>query len=140
MIWKNVLTKDQVDEITKNTMVSNLGISFTKIGDNFISATMPVDERTIQPAGILHGGASVALAETLGSVASIACSDREKEDIVGIEINANHLRSVRSGKVTGTVRPLKIGRKLHVWDIAIEDEEGSLVCTSRLTVMVIPRK
>lgn len=140
MIWKNVLTIDQIEENSKNTMVSNLGISFTKIGDNFISATMPVDERTIQPAGILHGGASVALAETLGSVASIACSDMEKDNIVGVEINANHLRSVTSGSVTGTVKAVKIGRKLHIWNIDIEDEQGNLVCTTRLTVMVIPKK
>lgn len=138
MIWKNDLTIAQLNDVSKNSMVAHLGIMATKIGDNFITATMPVDERTVQPMGILHGGASVALAETLGSMASLAAVEMGKYNIVGVEINANHLRSVRQGLVTGKVTPIKIGRKLHIWQIDITDEEDKLVCTSRLTVMVIP--
>jgi 1,4-dihydroxy-2-naphthoyl-CoA hydrolase len=138
MIWNDEITLARLNEISGNTMVAHLGITFTKIGDNFITATMPVDHRTVQPMRILHGGASVALAETLGSVASHALLEPGTHDIVGIEINANHLRPVRKGLVTGKVFPVKTGRKLHVWQIDITDDEGKMVCTSRLTVMLIP--
>jgi 1,4-dihydroxy-2-naphthoyl-CoA hydrolase len=140
MIWNKDITIDRINEISQQTLVSNLGISFTKIGDNFIKATMPVDDRTVQPMRILHGGASVALAETLGSVASFACVDIEKFMVVGVEINANHIKSATSGFVTGCVTPIKIGRKIHVWSIEIRDLEEELVCLSRLTVMVLPKK
>jgi len=140
MIWKNKFTVDQLNELSKNTMVSTLDIRFTKIADNFILATMPVDERTVQPLGLLHGGASAALAETLGSVASVACIDIEKYQPVGVEINANHLKSARSGFVEGKVSPIRIGRKMHVWNIEIRNEEKELICVSRLTVMIIPHK
>ncbi|MFZ7095049.1 hotdog fold thioesterase [Luteimonas dalianensis] len=114
-----------------------LGIVFTEIGHDFLRATMPVDARTHQPYGLLHGGASVLLAETLGSTAGMLCVD-EGRACVGIEINANHLRGVRSGTVTGTARPLHVGRSTQVWEIRIEDAAGHLVCVSRLTLAVVP--
>jgi len=115
-----------------------LGIVFTEVGHDFIRATMPVDERTRQPYGLLHGGASVLLAETLGSSAGMLCVGDE-EACVGIEINANHLRGVREGIVTGTARPLHIGGRTQVWEIRIEDERHRLVCVSRITLAVIAR-
>ncbi len=122
---------------SKDTMVEFLEIKFTELGENFIKATMPVDHRTHQPYGILHGGASAVLAETLGSVASALVIDREKFICVGIEINANHIRSVRSGLVTGTCTPIHIGSTTHVWDIRIHDENNKLICVSRLTVAIL---
>ena len=113
-----------------------LGIVFTEIGPDYLRATMPVDARTRQPYGLLHGGASVLLAETLGSTAGMLCVE-EGQGVVGIEINANHLRGVREGLVTGTVRPIHVGRSTQVWDIRIEDARGKPVCVSRLTVAVI---
>ena len=121
-------------------MVEHLGIEFIDISDHGISATMPVDERTVQPYGILHGGASVALAETLGSVAAHASIDSAKYQSVGLEINANHIRSVRNGIVTGTASPIHIGRSTHVWSIEIKNEEGKLVCTSRITMAIIEKR
>lgn len=122
-------------------MVDACGIVFTDFGDNWLKATMPVNEKTVQPMRILHGGANVVLAETMGSVASILClDDMNKQAVVGVEINANHLKSVaEGGTVTGTVSPVRIGRKLHVWQIEIHNEAGDLICTSRLTAMVIER-
>jgi len=141
MIWKNKPEVAILNEISLQTAVDHLGIKFTYLGDDFLEATMPVDHRTIQPAGILHGGASVVLAETLGSVASSLCiSDLGTHVPVGIEINANHIKSVRSGLVTGRVTPIKIGKSLHVWHIDIKDELGALVCVSRLTTMILDRK
>ncbi|WP_144900552.1 hotdog fold thioesterase [Luteimonas cucumeris] len=115
-----------------------LGIVMTEIGPDYLRATMPVDARTHQPYGLLHGGASVALAETLGSSAGGLCVGPD-QGVVGIEINANHLRGVRSGTVTGTARPLHVGRSTQVWEIRIEDERGRLACISRLTLAVIDR-
>ena len=126
--------------MSENTMVTHLGIEFTAITENSISATMPVDHRTVQPYGILHGGASVALAETLGSVAAHASIDYNKYQSVGLEINANHIRSVNSGKVTGTATAVHIGRSTHVWSIEIKNDEGKLVCTSRLTMAIIEKR
>jgi 1,4-dihydroxy-2-naphthoyl-CoA hydrolase len=117
-----------------------LGISITEIGENFIKATMPVDKRTHQAYGILHGGASAALAETLGSIGSVIIVDPEEYICVGVEINANHIRSVRDGYVTGTAIPLHIGASSHVWEIRIVDKNEKLVCVSRLTVFVKKRK
>ncbi len=114
-------------------------MEFTDLGENYIKATMPVDHRTKQPYGLLHGGASVALAETLGSVASAFVIDHEKYMCVGLEINANHLRGVKEGKVTGVVTPIHIGAKTHVWEIKISDENGKLCCISRLTVAILLR-
>lgn len=114
-----------------------LGIVFTELGDDFIRATMPVDARTQQPFGLLHGGASVLLAETLGSSAGNLCTVDDAM-VVGIEINANHLAGVREGTVTGTARPVHVGRSTQVWDIRIEDAHGRLTCVSRLTLAVVP--
>ena len=121
-----------------NTLVSNLGIVITGAGDDWLRGTMPVDARTVQPYGILHGGASVALAETLGSMAGNLCVDTTKEMVVGLEINANHVRAMRGGVVTGTARALHVGRSTQLWEIRIENDEGKLVCVSRLTLAVVP--
>ncbi|MFT3670268.1 MAG: hotdog fold thioesterase [Pseudoxanthomonas sp.] len=121
-----------------DTLVSNLGIVVTAAGDDWLRGTMPVDARTVQPYGILHGGASVALAETLGSMAGNLCVDTTKEMVVGLEINANHVRAMRGGVVTGTARALHVGRSTQLWEIRIENDEGKLVCVSRLTLAVVP--
>ena len=125
-----------LNAMSRGTAMEPLGIVFTEIGPDFLRATMPVDARTHQPYGLLHGGASVLLAETLGSTAGML-SVEEGQGVVGIEINANHLRGVREGLVTGTVRALHTGRSTQVWEIRIEDSAGKLVCISRLTVAVI---
>ena len=127
-----------LNAMSEGTAMRPLGIEFTEIGPDYLRATMPVDERTRQPYGLLHGGASVLLAETLGSTAGGMCVD-EGEGVVGIEINANHLRGVREGEVTGTARPLHVGRSTQVWEIRIEDPRGRLACISRLTLAVIAR-
>jgi 1,4-dihydroxy-2-naphthoyl-CoA hydrolase len=121
-------------------MGEHLGIEFTEIGENFLRAKMPVDHRTLQPYGLLHGGASATLAETLGSVASAFVIDPEQSVCVGVEINANHVRGIRAGFVYGTVIPLHIGGSTHVWDIRITDEQERLICVSRLTVAVLKRR
>jgi uncharacterized protein (TIGR00369 family) len=114
--------------------VGNLGIEFIEQGEDFLRGTMPVDHRTLQPYGLLHGGASVLLAETLGSMAANMCLEPGTGQAVGVEINANHLRAKTEGVVTGTARPLHVGRSTQVWDIRIEDEDGRTVCVSRLTL------
>ncbi len=139
-IWKTTPSLDQVNAMRNNTMIGTLDIMVTEIGDDFVRGTMPVDARTHQPYGLLHGGASVALAETLGSLASMMCSDPRTERAVGLDINANHVRAVTSGRVTGTARPLHLGRTTQVWEIRIEDEGGTLVCISRLTTAVVPKQ
>lgn len=123
----------------KHTLADHLGIQFTEIGADFIRGTMPVDHRTQQPYGLLHGGASVALAETLGSLGAALTVDPEKFICVGLEINANHVRSTRKGLVTGTASPIHRGATTQVWDIRIHDEHGRLVCVSRLTVAVLKK-
>ncbi len=128
----------ELNALSKGTAMEPLGIVFTQIGPDFVRGTMPVDERTRQPYGLLHGGASVLLAETLGSSAGNLCVGSD-EVCVGIEINANHLRAARDGIVTGTARPIHVGARTQVWDIRIEDERGRLVCISRLTLAVVPR-
>lgn len=130
---------NQINGMCANTLVSHLGIEFTEVSDTYLKATMPVDDRTRQPQGLLHGGASAVLAETLGSVGSAIRLDLSRQVPVGLEINANHIRAVTSGIVTGTATALHLGRRTHVWDIKIEDESGRLVCTSRLTIMVVDR-
>jgi 1,4-dihydroxy-2-naphthoyl-CoA hydrolase len=127
-----------LNALSKGTAMEPLGIVFTQIGPDFVRGTMPVDERTRQPYGLLHGGASVLLAETLGSSAGNLCVGSD-EVCVGIEINANHLRAARDGIVTGTARPIHVGARTQVWDIRIEDERGRLVCISRLTLAVVAR-
>jgi len=140
MIWKNNPTVNGLNAVNDNTICSTLGIEFTDVGEDYLIAKMPVDSRTKQPMGLLHGGASVVLAETLGSVASvISHEDVSKQSIVGIEVNANHLKSAKSGFVYGKVTPIKVGRKLHIWEITITNEANEKVCVSRLTVMVLPK-
>ncbi len=141
MIWKNKPTAEQLGLLHPNTLVDHLGIKFTEVGDDFLKATMPVDHRTKQPYGLLHGGASVALAETMGSVASALCIENVlTHSVVGVEINANHLKSARKGLVTGVVKPIKLGRRLHVWNIEIFNDKNEMVCISRLTTMIIEAK
>lgn len=140
-IWfKQEFSLEKLQGMSKGTMGDHLGIQFSEIGENYLKATMPVDERTKQPYGLLHGGASVALAETLGSVASSLVLDAERSICVGLEINANHIRSVSSGYVTGTATPIHLGSSTHVWDIKIKDENDKLVCISRLTVAVLSKR
>lgn len=142
MIWKQPATVDGLNNLNNNTLASALGITITEVGPDYLTAEMPVGSSTVQPFRILHGGASVALAETLGSIASTLCiDDLSKHTAVGLEINANHLKSVREGgRVTGTVRPVRIGRQIHVWNIEIRDEKGDLSCISRLTVTIVERR
>lgn len=140
-VWFNKhITIHDLQNRDADTMSAHLGILFTEIGDDFLRATMPVNEKTKQPFGILHGGASAALAETVGSVASALVVDREKYRCVGLEINANHLRSVTNGNVVATCRPIHLDRQTHVWDIQIHEEAtGKMTCISRLTVMVLKK-
>ena len=140
-IWFNkALSVEKLKPLGPNTMGEYLGIEWTEVGDDFIKAKMPVDHRTIQPYGLLHGGASCTLAETIGSVASAMVIDHSKFICVGLEINANHIRGVREGFVTGIARPLHLGSSTHVWDIKIHDDSGKLICVSRLTVAILPGK
>ncbi|MBL7834665.1 MAG: hotdog fold thioesterase [Cyclobacteriaceae bacterium] len=134
------VTTETLNRMSVNTMVTHLGIEFTRIGEDFIEARMPVDHRTHQPLGLLHGGASVVLAETLGSVAATCCVDMSKQYCVGLEINANHIKSVREGFVTGITRPIHVGKKTQVWEIKISNEQNELVCVSRITMAVIDKK
>ena len=138
-IWKQQVTLDQVNGWSARTMMEHLGIAVTDIGDDYVRGTMPVDARTHQPYGLLHGGASVSLAETHGSIGAMLCLDPAQELAVGLEINANHVRGVTQGVVTGTARALHLGRTTQVWDIRIEDERQRLVCIVRLTVAIVPR-
>ena len=126
--------------MSTHTMVEHLGIIFTGIGDNYIEATMPVDHRTHQPMGLLHGGASVVLAETLGSLAATCCLDPRQQYCVGLEINANHLKSTRSGVVKGRTTPIHIGKRTQVWEIRITNEQQELLCISRITLAVIDKR
>ena len=134
--WPSEVTLEALNARSRGTLMEALGIEFTELGEGYLRATMPVDARTRQPYGLLHGGASVALAETLGSSAGALLAGGNA--VVGLEINANHLRAVRQGTVTGTARPLHLGRSTQVWDIRIEDQTGQLVCISRLTLAVLP--
>ena len=134
--WPEGVTLDLLNARNRGTLMEALGITFTELGDGFLRARMPVDARTHQPYGLLHGGASVALAETLGSTAGVLMANGHA--VVGLEINANHLRAAREGVVTGTARAIHVGRSTQVWEIRIENEAGKLVCISRLTLAVIP--
>ena len=134
------MTVAAINQMSQRTLAANLGIEFTEVGADFMCARMPVDCRTVQPYGLLHGGASIALAETMGSVASTALIDLNVQAAVGLDINGNHLRTVTEGYVIGTVRPVHVGRRTHVWEIRIEDEVGRLVNISRLTMMIIQRQ
>ena len=141
MIWKIKPDLETLQQIGINSMSDALGIEFVEYGDDFLTAKMPVDHRTVQPFRILHGGASVALAETLGSVASVLTLEPDsKKQVVGVEINANHLSSAREGSwVFGTVKPIRIGRTIQVWNIEIKDENEKLICVSRLTCAIVER-
>jgi len=137
MIWKVKPDLDRLNQIRHNTAVAHLGIQFSAIGDDWMEATMPVDARTKQPAGILHGGATALLAETLGSVASVLIIDWPKQQAVGIELNISHLRSASQGVVTGRAAPIRIGRRTHVWDIRVRDEQEKLIAVARLTMAIL---
>lgn len=132
-------TLEALNQSCRNTAAESIGMEFVEIGGDYLVARMPVDQRTRQPAGLLHGGASVLMAETLGSVAGMLCVDPATQAVVGLEINANHLRGIRSGWVYGRVTPIHVGRSTQVWNIALHSEEGKPVCISRLTLAVIAR-
>jgi 1,4-dihydroxy-2-naphthoyl-CoA hydrolase len=134
---KKTFDIDKINNFNSKTMVGHIGIEILEANNEYVRGRMPVDKRTIQPYGLLHGGASVAFAESLGSYAGSLHVNWEKEAVVGIEINANHLKSVRSGYVFGKATPIKIGKKIHVWNIEITNENEDLICISRLTLAII---
>lgn len=138
-IWLQPFSVDDLNRYQQQTLVTHLGIRYTEIGEDYLKATMPVDARTKQPAGILHGGASAALAETLGSTGANLVVDRAKSLCVGLELNCNHVRAMRAGQVTGTARPLHIGKTTQVWEIRITNDQEKLVCVSRITLAVLER-
>jgi 1,4-dihydroxy-2-naphthoyl-CoA hydrolase len=138
-IFKEATTAEALNAWSKNTLIEHLGIEFVAIGEDFLEARMPVDARTHQPLGLLHGGASVALAETMGSVAATLCIDKAKQFCVGLDINANHIKGVRQGFVTGITKPIHIGKKTQVWEIRISNELKELVCVSRITMAVLDK-
>ncbi len=139
-IFPDYLELDAINSMGEGCMVSHLGIVFTEIGPDYLKATMPVDHRTKQPMGLLHGGASVALAETMGSVGATVCIDLNKQHAVGLEINTNHIKSATSGVVTGTAKPIHLGKGTHVWSIEIHNENNQLVAISRITMAILDRK
>jgi len=138
-IWRSPRTVEDLNGSRQGTLIETLGILFTEVGADFVRGTMPVDVRTVQPYGLLHGGASVALAETLGSMGAAMCVDADEYQVVGQEINANHVRAARSGLVTGTARAVHLGGRTHVWSIDIVNDAQKLVCISRITMAVIKR-
>ena len=138
-VFKKQWTVENINKLHVNSLCSWVGIEFTERGANHLTAKMPVDQRTRQPVGILHGGASVALAETLGSVAAWLCLD-DGWNAVGLDINANHVRAVRDGWVYGTATPVHVGRTTQIWQIQINNDEGKLVCMSRITIAVVPTR
>lgn len=140
MIWFKEYSLDEINQFGINTMAAHLGIKFTGISGDVLSATMPVNNKTIQPAGLLHGGASVALAETIGSVGAYLTIDPQKYSCVGLEINANHIRAKKNGVVTGKGTPLHRGKTTQIWEIKITDESERLVCISRLTMAILEQK
>ena len=139
-IWRDAPSPEIANALSATSLISHLGIEFVEVGGDHLVARMPVDDRTRQPAGMLHGGASVALAETLASWAAALTLDRDRATCVGMEINANHVRSVTSGWVTGIARPVALGRRTQVWEVRICDADGRLVCISRCTIAVIPAR
>ena len=139
-IWKRKPEIAEINKVSSDTLAGHLGIEFFEVGDDYLKARMPVDNRTVQPLGMLHGGASVTLAESLGSVGSYFTLDTEKYFSVGLEINANHVKSVEDGWVTGTARPVHIGGRTQIWEIKITNSDDQLVCISRLTLAVISNK
>jgi 1,4-dihydroxy-2-naphthoyl-CoA hydrolase len=139
-IFKTNISVEALNKWGADTLAEQLGIEITTIGDDYIEAKMPVDRRTHQPQGLLHGGASVALAETLGSISAMLCLDPDKQYCVGLEINANHIKAVRSGFVIGRTKAIHIGKRTHVWETTITLPEGGLVCISRITMAVLDKK
>ena len=140
MIWKHQPSLEQLNQTNQASLPEHLGMEFTEIGEDYLMAKMPVDQRTIQPFGILHGGATAALAETMGSVAAMYCIEDPSQYMpVGIELNINHLRSARSGFVYGRVTAIKTGRQIQVWNIEIKNEENKLISVSRLTIAIVER-
>jgi len=139
-IWHRAYTLEEASHRVIGTMVDHIGITITEVGENFLKGTMPVDHRTVQPMGILHGGASVALAETLGSLAASMVVNNDEKYCVGLDINANHIRAAKNGHVTGVAKPIHIGSSTQVWSIEITDEENRLVCISRLTMAVLNKR
>jgi len=137
MVFRRRWSVDDLNARNPGTLNEALGIRFTEVGEDWVRATMPCDSRTKQPFGLLHGGANVALAETLGSIAGLMALEDGAGRTVGIEINANHVRAVREGLVTGTARSVHVGRSTQVWEIRIEDAEGRLACISRITLAVV---
>ena len=139
-MFKQGVTLEAINAMSKDTLVENLGIEVIEMGENFLVAKMPVDKRTHQPMGLLHGGASVVLAETLGSIAATLTLNNKEQHCVGLEINANHVRPVSSGFVTGTTTVASLGRSVHVWNIDIKNDQGKLNCVSRLTTAIVDLK
>ena len=139
-IWQTEITLQSINDRSKNSMGEFLGIEFTEIGDDFLIARMPVNDRTKQPLGIMHGGSSCVLAETVGSTAANFCVDQTKNYCVGLDINTNHIRSIREGYVIGTAKPFHLGKSTQVWSIEIVDEQGKLISVNRLTMAVLERK
>ena len=139
MLWKHDATLEALNDMSSGTMAEALGMCFTELGADFLKLSMPVNNTTRQPYGLLHGGASAALAETVGSVASFLCIDPERQICVGMEINCNHLKGKRNGIVTATARALHLGATTHVWDIKITDEAEKLICVSRLTIAILKK-
>ena len=139
-MFRKDVTIEALNQMNRGNLLEHLGIEFVEATADSLTARMPVDHRTQQPMGLLHGGASVALAESLGSVASYLCVDPQKYACVGLEINANHVRGVRAGFVYGKVTPLHVGKRTHVWEIRVTNEDQQLVCVSRLTVAVIDQR
>ena len=137
MIWKYLPDLSALNQTRQQTAVGHMGIQFSAIGDDWLEATMPVDHRTKQPAGILHGGATALLAETIGSVASVLIIDWPQQQAVGIELNISHLRSVSEGQITGRAQPIRIGRRTHVWDIRMRDDQDRLIAVARLTMAIL---
>ncbi|MGH8181761.1 MAG: PaaI family thioesterase [Steroidobacteraceae bacterium] len=139
-IWRTEATAEQIERLARGTFAARIGIRIAEVGPDYLRATLPITPELHQPYGVLHGGVSVALAETVGSVAANLCIDLEKQQCFGQEINANHLRAVTSGVITATARPYHIGSRSHVWGIEIRDERDRLVCISRLTMAIVPRR
>ncbi len=139
-IWFDQYDLESINALSKGTLLEHLAIRITEIGDDFLRARMPVDQRTIQAEGLLHGGATVALAESLGSVAGAMCIDLKRKICVGVEVNANHLRSIRSGFVEGIAKPLHLGKRTQVWEIDILNPEGKRIAVSRITMAILDRE
>lgn len=139
-IWFKPYILEEIATLTNKHLTRHLGIELQELGEDYIRARMPVDERTKMPFGLLHGGASCVLAESLASWAAFLCIDPQRQNMVGLEINANHIRSVAGGWVSGICKPLHRGRSTQVWDVRIEDEDGKLVCISRVTMAILERE